>query len=131
MRIPWTRWERRWRDALLEAMVPAEPEAELPGLAEVDRDRFWDEYEAHAPLLLEVGLRAAVWALTAAPAVTIGVARPFHHLTPADRQRVLERVEGARSSLIRQLPFTIKLVACFAHMRDPAVRARVEEIAGQ
>ena len=128
MRIPWTALERRWRDALCAAMIPHAEGGALPGVGAVDAEQFWSEYERAAPELLRFGFRASVWALTWAPPLLLGKPKTFGQLKPADRDRVLERVARSRFYLIRQLPLTVKLLACFAYLRDDDVRARVEEL---
>jgi len=122
MRLPWTRWERRWRDALCRAMVA--PGAGQPGLAGVDSAGFWDEYERSSPGMLGIGFRASVWALDLAPLLSRG--RRFHRLPPAEQQAFLDRTAASRSYLVRQLPLTIKLMACFAYLHDPGVRDQLD-----
>ena len=130
MRIPWTPWERRWRDALCAAMVPAATST-LPGLDSVDTAEFWREYERHAPELLRLGFRASVWALSLAPAVVLGKPTTFARLTTEDRDRLLEEVSASRFYLVRQLPMTVKLLSCFAYLRDDDVRARVSQLSAR
>ena len=130
MRIQWTALERRWRDALCAAMIPRADGGALPGVDAIDTSAFWDEVDRAAPELLRFGFRASVWALSLSPLVLIGKPTTFAHLAPADRDRVLGKVAGSRLYLVRQLPLTVKLMACFAYLRDDDVRARVEELAG-
>lgn len=120
----WMRFERRWRDALLEAIVPAHGDTVL-GLAEVDTANFWPRFQERAPRLLRFGVRASVWLLTFMPLITIGRFRTFGRLSPADRDRCLAKWNGHRSYLVRQLVTTLKIVACFAYFRAPAVRQRI------
>lgn len=40
MRIPWTTPEKRWRDALLDTMIPSVPGIDVPGIAHLDLDAF-------------------------------------------------------------------------------------------
>ncbi len=130
MRIPWTPWERRWRDTLCAAMVPATGD-DLPGLESVDTGEFWREYERHAPELLRLGFRASVWALSLAPAVVLGKPTTFAGLAREDRDRLLEMVSSSRFYLVRQLPMTVKLLACFAYLRDDDVRTRISELSSK
>jgi hypothetical protein len=123
--IPWTRMERRWRDALLGAMIPAR--GALPAASALDLDGFWRLYHETAPPLLRVGLRAAVWALTLLAPFYARWARLFPRLAPVEQDQVLKRAAGSSSYLVRQLAMTIKLLACFAYLRDPRVRAAVEQ----
>jgi hypothetical protein len=114
--------ERRWRDALLAAMIPAGDCAAPPGLGELDTERFWREAQRTAPPLLRFALRLAVWALTWLPLLIVGRARRFGALSPADQDRLLVRVSSSRSYLLRQLVQTLRVMACFAYFRAPEVR---------
>ena len=128
MRVPWTAVERRWRDALCGAMIPHAEGGALPGVDAIDAAEFWREYERAAPELLRLGFRASVWALTWAPPVLLGKPKTFARLAQPDRDRLLDKVARSRFYLVRQLPLTVKLLACFAYLRDDDVRARVEEL---
>lgn len=112
----WTALERRWRDVALEAV--------MPGFAEVDHGPFWAALDRAAPPLLRLGFRVAVWTVTWAPPLALGRLRTLPRLPPADRDRLLARLAGSRLYLARQLVTTLKLMACFAYLRAPAVRAR-------
>ncbi len=110
-------------------MIPRHPDGALPGVGDIDVRAFWEEYERSAPELLRFGFRASVWALTLSPLVLIGVAKTFAQLDADQRDRVLHKVAQSRSYLVRQLCLTVKLLACFAYLRDDDIRARVEELA--
>lgn len=114
--------ERRWRDALLGAMIPGG--GGWPSVGELDLAPFWTLYAATAPPLVRFGLRAAVLFLTWLPLITR--LRPFHRLPPAARDHFLGRAARSRLYLVRQLVMTVKVVACLAYLRDPRVRALVE-----
>lgn len=121
----WSERERRWRDALLTAVIPASAlEPEQPGLAEVDTEPFWSEMERAAPPLLRLGLRVAVWVLTWAPLLLIGRARSFGRLADSEQDRLLEQASSSRWYLLRQLVMTLKAIACFAYFRAPTARRR-------
>ncbi|MBI4706238.1 MAG: hypothetical protein HY744_34510 [Deltaproteobacteria bacterium] len=135
--IPWTSVERRWRDALLAAMIPpaaalaapaAQPPAAaaLPGLGELDLVPFWTAYERCAPPLLRLGVRVAVWVLSLAPILVLAVPCLFTQLEPEERDRMLERAARSDWYVLRQMVVTLKLLACFAYFREPAVRALTE-----
>lgn len=47
--IPWTTTELRWRDELMDAILPA-PGRGLPALAELDLRSFWARFDEAAPL---------------------------------------------------------------------------------
>lgn len=121
----WTRIERRWRDALLAALIPRVEESGLPGLGELELASFWDVVEREAPSLVRLGLRTAVWCLTLAPILLIGRPRLFTGLDNGERDVMLNRAGSSRSYLVRQLVTTLKAFACFAYLRDPMVRRLV------
>jgi len=131
MRIPWLKTEQRWRDALCSAMIPPSPSGAVPDGRELDTDDFWDEYQRSAPNLLRLGFRASVWAITFAPIPLLRKAKLFASLSRDEQDRVLEILSGSRFYLVRQLPLTIKLLSCFACLRDDDVRARVEELSAR
>lgn len=113
----WFGPERRLRDAVLGAMIPAH--GGRPGLGDRSMDAFWTTFAAAAPPLLRIGLRAAVWAV-GLRALLGG--RPFRWRDAAGRQAVLAALDGSRWYLVRQLANTLKVVACFAYGADPALR---------
>ncbi len=125
MRVPWTKMELRWRETLCAAMIPASEQGSLPGSGDVDTEDFWKEYEEAAPQLLRVGLRSSVWALTFCPVVYLRTIKRFEQLTDIERDTVLRKMSQSQLYLIRQLPLTIKLMTCFAYLRDDDVRAQV------
>ena len=126
--IPWTPLERRWRDQLLAAMVPAPDNAELPGLDAIDTESFWEEYHRAAPALLRFGFRFSVSALSLLPPLVIARPATFARLGTVDRDRFLSKVSQSRLFFLRQLSLTVKLMACFAYLRDADVRQRVEAL---
>ncbi len=109
---------------LLAASIPA-PSPTLPGLDELDLDRFWTEYRASAPPLLRVGLRAAVWTLELSPPLLLGRATVFSRLSAADRDRLLQKASGSRLAALRQMLMTVKLIACLAYFDDAEVQALI------
>lgn len=122
MSIPWTAMERRWRDALLAAMIPDGPR--LGGFASIDTSDFWLLYSQTAPPLVRFGLRASVWILTWMAMIRVG--RPFHRLPPDEQDRFLRRTARSRLYLTRQLVTTVKLIACLAWFRDPKGRSLID-----
>jgi len=117
--------ESRWRDALLEAMIPALPGGPLQGLAAADRTPFWNHFRRTAPLLLRFGFRVAVALLTWLAFVQRG--RPFHRLSADQQDAWLASASRSRFWSIRQLVNVVKLIACFACFNDPAVHGAVRE----
>lgn len=113
-------FEARWRDALLDAMIPA-PGDGLPALATIDRRTFWPRFERAAPLPLRAGLRLATLLLAGLAPFLLGHRRTLVALDAAARDDVLRRAErlpGAAPLLL-----VVKLVACFAYFDDAGVQA--------
>jgi len=121
----WTALERRWRDALMAAMLPRVEGVDLPGYAELDHAAFWQRFYAVAPPLLRFGLRVAVWVITWWPLFTLRAARPLHRLERSERDDVLTSLGASRWYLVRQLVTTVKMVGCFAYFNNDAGRAAV------
>lgn len=117
----WTRTELRWRDALLDALLP--PAGPLPGVGEIDLTDFWRRFDAAAPRHLALGFRAAVTLEAAVLPWLLGHFRTLPRLTPAQRDAVLRRADGL--PLFRDLLEVAKVVGCLALFADPAVQAAV------
>jgi len=118
----WTRFEKRWRDILLGAMLPRGDDR--PGVRDLDLREFWILFERHAPPLVRIGLRAATWFLTFLPLFSRGCRRPFFRLDPDSRDRFLNAASSSRFYIVRQLVMTVKTFAAFAYFCDPEVRRR-------
>jgi hypothetical protein len=120
--IPWAPFERRWRDELCAAAIPAAP-PDVLGYAAIDTAAFWDRFAATAAPTFQLGLRAAVWALTAAP---LARRRPatFARLQDHEQDALLVAALDHRARLVRDLTGVLRLAACMAYFADPAVRAR-------
>ncbi len=119
----WTRAELRWRDALLEALLP--PAGALPGLGDVDLTDFWPRFDAAAPRHLALGFRAAVTLEAAVLPWLCGHLRTLPRLTPDELDAVLRRAD--RLPLFRDLLEVAKVVGCLGLFADPAVQAAVRE----
>ena len=128
LRVPWSKTEKRWRDALCAAMIPESGNSPLPGLGAVHDDAFWREYEEAAPDLLRFGFRASVWALTFSPILYLRTARRFGQLDGEERDQLLDEIANSRFYLLRQFPLTIKILSCFSYLGDEHVRSQVEEL---
>ncbi|EYF02670.1 Hypothetical protein CAP_6560 [Chondromyces apiculatus DSM 436] len=96
---------------------------EPAGIAE-DVAAFFGQYLRRAPLLAAVGLRLMVWALEWLPVVFVGRPLPASALGPEVLARYLGRWAGARSYLVREGFFLVKMVALLGWGAHPAVRAR-------
>lgn len=113
-------FETRWRDALLDAMIP-EPGGGLPPLARVDRREFWPRFEGAAPWPLRFGVRAATLLLGGVAPFLCGYRRTFARLDAAAREEVLRRCQRLPGGA--DLLLLVKLVACFAYFDDAGVQA--------
>jgi hypothetical protein len=112
--------ERRWRDALLDALLPA-PGGGLPAMAVVDRRAFWPRFDRTAPLHLRAGFRLATAVLAVLAPRLLGHRGTLAGLDAVARDDVLRR--AAHAPVLSELVLVAKLVACFAYFDDPAVQA--------
>jgi hypothetical protein len=103
---------------LLQAML-GEEEAIARDVAS-----FFDRYLAGVPPLTAVGLRVMIFALLWFPILFIGVPLPASSLSPAARERYMNKWTHARIYFVREGFFLVKAVALFGWGAHPAVRAR-------
>ncbi len=129
MSVAWTGMERRWRNALCDAVLPARPSAAIPAFSESDPDAYWGELLDAAPPLMRFGLRASVWALTFAPILLLGTPALAPGLSLERRGELLRRAYASRIYPLRMGVEVLKLVTCFWALRQPAVRARLDATA--
>ena len=120
--MSWLPFERRWADALLEAMIPSVGTG-LPPMSEVDLQSFWDRFEAVAPLHLRLGMRVATWPLAGGLPLAMGLGATLPQLDDAAREAVLLR--AASLAPLAMLLEVVKIVGCFAYFDDPAVQDAV------
>ena len=121
-KIPLTAVERRFRDALLGAMIPGDPARGLPAFTDLDTSAFWAHFEDHAPPLLQFGFRAATVFVALEP-VTLGFgARTLDRLSPDEREQFMEKLAARQDFLHRQLAMALKTTACFAYFREGGPR---------
>lgn len=128
VKLPWLPFERRWRDAAVSALLPP-AEAGFPGAVHADLDRFWPRFEEAAPVLLQLGLRAAVWQVTLLAPLLLRRPRLFPDLAPDDRDAALAALGKSRAFLIRQGLMVLKLAASFGVFADERVRHAFAEAA--
>lgn len=114
--------ERRWTLGVMETMYPSGAVEGLPGAAEVDMLGFYEDYLARAPWLTRVGLRAMFFLLAFTPLFFVGVPLPLHRLSPAKRQRHLEKWANSGIYWIRELITLLKAVTIMGYCADPRVR---------
>jgi len=113
-------FESRWREALLDAMIP-EPGNGLPPMTAVDRRTFWPRFERAAPWMLRLGFRIVTCLVGGVVPFLLGHRRGFSGLDAVARDDVLRRTERLPGG--EALVLVIKLVACFAYFDDPGVQA--------
>ncbi len=65
------------------------------------------------------------WLMAFAAPFVLGRFRTFLSLAPADRLRLLERLEGSSSYLLREMPLFFKTIACLAFCGLPQVQSGV------
>lgn len=115
-------FEARWRDALLDAMIP-EPGNGLPPMARVDRSSFWPRFERTAPWLVQLGFRLATYIVGGLMPFLFGYRHVFARLDVAARDDVLRRTDRLPGGA--ELVLVVKLVACFAYFDDRSVQTVV------
>ncbi len=101
-------FEARWRDAIVAALLP--DHAVSPA--------FWDDFGRTSPIVLRLGVRAAVLALWLCPPLVLGHLRTFGGLDVAAQAVVLARVAGHRIHVVRQLIVPLKLVVAFGALGE-------------
>ena len=116
-KVPWTSTERRFRDELLHAILPA-PGRGLPALSALDLSAFWARFDEVAPLHLQLGLRAAAL-LCGGLLPRILTGRSLAALSETERSRALARLTAAPGGAT--LIEVAKVVAGLAYFSDPHV----------
>ncbi|MBN8609022.1 MAG: FAD-dependent oxidoreductase [Deltaproteobacteria bacterium] len=115
--------ERRWAEALFDAILGPVERHGLPSFASIDHAGFYRAID-HAPgPPFAPGLRGMVTAATLATLPTHG--RPFHALDRDARVRAIDTMSADPRYLVRQILSTLKILATFAYFEDPEVRRRV------
>lgn len=107
-------------------MLPGDAATGMPPYAELDHAAFWATVERGAPPLLQLGLRAATWALTFSPAWLRGTPRTFDALSADEQDALLQAAAAHEAYAVRQLIMMVKTLACLAYFEQPSVRERVE-----
>jgi len=120
--VSWAGFERRWLASMVESMIPPLPAADgrgaVPAAAGLDAGigRLLDGM----PSLQRLALRFAVWLLAWIGPLFVGRLPTFCRLSPDDRDRVLVRMGGSDSYLVREMVVLIKLVSGLVLELDPA-----------
>lgn len=109
------------RDALVLAVI-GRPRG-LPGPERVDLARFWERFDAHAPLHVRLGLRAATLAVAVVAPRLAGHRGGLATLDATTADALVRR--AAANPLVRPLLDAATVVACFAYFDDDRVEAAV------
>lgn len=108
--------ERRWRDALLAATLPA-PGGAFPAPEDVDLAAFWARFHDAAPIALQVGLRVSTVVVGAALPCCLGHAATLADLDADAREAVITRAH--RLPGVDRLVDVAKIVAGLAYFSTP------------
>lgn len=112
-------FSRRWAGSVYAAVVPVTPG--VPEGAATFVEDLWRVAPVRVALLTTLGALA----VSLSPVVVIGRPTLFHRLSPADRERVLERMMRARPYVFRLLFYGVKSMALVAVLRDPECRRQL------
>lgn len=115
-------FELAWTEAAMSAIYP--DGTALPhGVVRLHPARFFDELLAEIPLEQSIGLRLTLWMVALAPLFTIGKLGTIASISPADRERVLERLLASPRYAVRQLALSLKAVAALLYVQSAEIRA--------
>jgi hypothetical protein len=118
-----TRLEHRWARDALDAIFPPGGDPRLPtGIADLDVDGFLDDLTRAWPPMTLLAFRLAVLTIGLSAFVVVRTLRPFHRLTRAERQRVLEAIYASRIYFVRQFVTLLKATGGMLYGAAPAVR---------
>jgi len=112
---------RRQR-AVIEALVPKDGPAPLPGAFDANFEEFFARFEATALPSMRWGFAAGLWvAAWIAPALILKLP-PITRLSTEDREAALEALGKSRIYLLRQMLLLLKAVVSFCYGANPKVR---------
>lgn len=115
--------EKRWAEALFEAVLGPVEEHGLPSFASVDKAGFYRAIETAPGPQFTPGLRGMIYAANFAPVLDPRFGKPFSALDREARLRFVEAMSHQHGFVTRQILSTLKILATFAYYEDPAVRA--------
>jgi hypothetical protein len=125
MSARWLGFERRWRDDLSAAILPAS--GLLPGIEQVDTEPTWQRLLDSAPAAFLVAIRAAVWLLTLCPPFVVGRPALFGRLRAEDQDLVLTRAQASRWTAVRLLTTALRISALLCYFTDPMIDRAVRD----
>ena len=120
----WYSFEIRWRNLVLDAVLPGVAGSENTSERGTEYiDAVCGDVILHAGIGLRFGFRAAVWLIIFLPIFAPKYFCPLFCLTTQQREHFVRSMHQSEWYVARQLVETVKLIACFAHLERPSVRA--------
>jgi hypothetical protein len=121
----WFGFEKRWRDELCRAALPAIEGRDLPAWTDLDADVTWSRFDQVAPPAIRRAWRVTVWVITLRPLLRRGRPRRFGRLSPAEQATRLSAMATRQSRVVAPLASLLRLVICVAYLSDETARHRV------
>ncbi|MFT7519313.1 MAG: hypothetical protein ACI9MC_001453 [Kiritimatiellia bacterium] len=100
---------------------------DLPGLDEVELNRFIARVKVESPAAIWWALGGASLLFVVSPLFTTGVPLPSFWLRPAALDRHAHRVASSPIYLVRQAIFLLKMFAGMCWAADPSVREQLAQ----
>lgn len=117
-------FEERWAAAVLAGFAPPSDSGLAPRAGDVDYLEAMREMMRVGTSLSRIGMRVALFIAALSPFWMRFRFRTFVSLVPSERAEMLARLLRHRIFMVRELMLLLKLCACMALFRSPAVRAR-------
>jgi len=117
-------FERRWAEAVLAGFAPPDGPGLAPAVGSVDYVGTVQRMMDASTRIAAWGLRIAIWIAALSPMWLLGRLRTVRTLRPAERAEALDRLLQHRFRMVRELTLLLKLSACMALFRVPALRKR-------
>ena len=114
----------RWSAVILGGFTVDAADGLAADPGQVDWERGARDFLERANLEGRLGVYAGMWIAMTAPLWLWGRLRSAAGLEPVERARLLAELLSHRVFFVRELTLLLKLVACMAFFRDPAIRAR-------
>ncbi len=118
------RVERAWASAVLPSFAGGASEVFSAPAEDVDYVAAYARFVGSAAPKARLGVRVALLLVMTSPLWLAGRLRSFAALELEERSALLERLSSHRLFFVRELCLLVKLVACMAIFRSPALRAR-------
>ena len=118
--------EKRWLNAVMEAVLPAGASKELPwGAGDTRVSELTEDMIQRTPFLGAMGLRASLWVTYLFPLFIMGKPRTIAGLSSEVREEYLKKLYEHPIYFVRQTLILIKSVACMAYCVDERVREKL------